>query len=186
MLSDPSNLLLKLKEAGSSQQMSLLFEKFYQETSHLVFNFCRKKGLSQEVSEDIVQTVYMQIFNKRAKYNPEHSPLAWLYVVTRSETKDHLKAQRTYQSYLNEFTLFLSQTRPEDPSNKQEVDLNDFVRLLSPNEKLALEKRYQQEKDFEDIASEMNLTTVNIRKLISRGIQKIKKNLNPKGDSSSN
>lgn len=177
MSADVANLLLLLKQASSSQQMSQLFEKFYQQTSHLVYSFCRKKGLSQEVSEDIVQTVYMQIFNKRAKYNPEHSPLAWLYVVTRSETKDHLKAQRTYQNYLNEFTTFLSQTSSEDPSTKQEVDLKDYLNLLSPNEKLALEKRYQQDKDFEDIAREMNLSTVNIRKLISRGIQKVKKNL---------
>lgn len=182
---DGTNLLLLLKQASSSQQMSQVFEKFYQETSHLVFNFCRKKGLSQEISEDIVQTVYMQIFRKRAQYNPEHSPLAWLYVVTRSETKDHLKAQRTYQNYLNEFTTFLSQTSPNSPSTGQEVDLNDYLNLLSPNEKLALEKRYQQDKDFEEIAREMNLTTVNIRKLLSRGIQKVKKNLNPEGGSSS-
>lgn len=182
MHTDGDNLLLLLKQAHSSQQMSPLFEKFYQQTSHLVFNFCRKKGLSQEIIEDIVQGVYMQIFNKRSLYNPQHSPLAWLYVVTRSETKDYLKAQRTYQNYLTEFSMFLSQTSSEKPSTDQEVDLNDYLNLLSPNEKVALEKRYQQDKDFEEIAREMNLTSVNIRKLISRGIQKVKKNLNPSGN----
>jgi RNA polymerase sigma-70 factor (ECF subfamily) len=182
MTSENPNLLLLLKQASTPKQMSQIFDEFYQKTAHLVFRFCRKKGLSQEISEDIVQTVYMQIFNKRAKYNPEHSPLAWLYVVTRSETKDHLKAQRTYQNYLNEFSEFLSQTDSESPSNDQEVDLNDYLKLLSPNEKMALEKRYQQDKDFSEIAIEMNLTSVNIRKLISRGIQKVKKNLNPSDD----
>lgn len=158
--------------------MSQILELFYNETSHLVFNFCKKKQLPLETCEDIVQIVYTQVFNKRHKYNPEHSPLAWLYVLTRSETKDYLKAQITYKSYLNEFKDFLSQTQSENPSSGQEVVLEDFKDVLTEKERLSLEKRYQEDKDFEEIASEMGLTAINIRKLISRGLLKIKKKTN--------
>lgn len=169
------NLLLDLKNARTSIEMSQVLELFYHKTSHLVFNFCKKKQLPLETCEDIVQIVYTQVFNKRYKYNPEHNPLAWLFVLTRSETKDYLKAQITYKGYLNEFKDFLSQTQIDNPSKGQEVSLEDFSEVLTEKERLALEKRYQEDKEFEEIAQEMGLTSINIRKLISRGLQKIKK-----------
>lgn len=170
-----TNPLEQLKIAQTSQELSQVLEQFYNSTSHLVFNYCKKKGLAQEIREDIVQIVYTQIFKKRSQYNPAHSPLAWLYTITRSETKDYLKAQSTYISYIHDFSEFLSQNADSNPSSSEQVDVDSLLNQLSANERAALLKRYHEDKEFEEIAKEMKLTAVNIRKLISRGLQKMKK-----------
>lgn len=170
-----TNFLLTLKNATNSSEQSKALESFYGETAHMVFAFCRKKGLNPQDSEDIVQIVYSQIYNKREKYNPDYSSLAWLFIITKSETKDYRKKSAIYGEYLGDYGLFLnmSQTTSENPithENARDIDLSG----LNNKEKAALEKRYFDEKEFSEIAGDLGLTESNVRKVISRAIQKLK------------
>lgn len=170
-----TNYLLKLKNAANSNEQSTALEQFYRETAHMVFSFCRKKGLNPQDSEDIVQIVFSQIYNKREKYNPDYSPLAWLFVITKSEAKDFRKKSAIYSDYLKDYELFadLSQSGVSNPSHiRESKDLD--LSVLNLNEKAALEQRYFAEKDFDEIADSLGLTEINVRKIISRAVQKLK------------
>lgn len=176
---------MSLKETSSSQELSVLLEKFYHNTAHLVFGYCKKKGLSQVDTEDIVQIVYTQIYKKKNQYNEQHEALAWLFVITNSETKDYLKKNKTYLSYLEDYTLFqklvedVSQSAEQSPSNLQKNEGVTSASLqttsLSPQEKKVLALRYTSEKDFEDIAEELRLSPSNVRKIVSRALAKLRK-----------
>lgn len=170
-----TNYLIDLKKAQTAKEQSRLLELFYNETAHLVFSYCRKKGISPQDGEDITQIVYTQIYKNREKYNPDYSPLAWLFVITKSEAKDYRKKSATYTDYLKDYGLFvnLSQNQSHDPSNKQEGLELDFS-SLNDKEKQALEERYFNEKDFAEIAKSLGVTDTNVRKIISRAIHKLK------------
>lgn len=170
-----SNHLLALKNAAHSSEQSAALELFYRETAHVVFSYCRKKGLSTQDSEDIVQIVYSQIYNKRDKYNPHYSPMAWLFIITKSEAKDYRKKTAIYGDYIKDYELFaeLSQNTVYDPIHKQEAKQLDLS-PLNDKEKAALEQRYFAEKEFSEIAESLGLTETNVRKIISRAIQKLK------------
>lgn len=170
-----TNYLLDLKKATSSKDLSRYLELFYNDTAHLVFSFVRKKGLSTQDCEDIVQIVYSQIYNKRDKYNPDYSPLAWLFIITKSETKDYLKKSAIYTDYLKDYGLFLnlSQNDYDNPITKQETQELDLT-SLNEREQLAVKKRYYEEKEFHEIADALGLTENNVRKVISRALQKLK------------
>jgi len=168
------NYLLLLKTATTSDQMSEALKLFYNETSHLVFAFGRKKGLSLENTEDLVQTVYTQIYRKRLQYLETHSQLAWLYIITRSEAKDAFKAEKIYRGYLEDYSLFLSQNSDTHPSTAQERIVLDQADL-NEREKDLLERRYQNDEDFDEIAKALGMSSVSVRKAISRALAKIKK-----------
>ncbi|MFN3697004.1 MAG: RNA polymerase sigma factor [Pseudobdellovibrio sp.] len=174
------NLLLELKNATSARDQSKYFEDFYNQTSHLVFNYCRKKSISSTDADDITQIIYTQIYKKKHLYNEQHSPLAWLYVVTRSETKDYLKNQASYKEYVHDFKLFLelSQTQTELPSNGKGYHADEFSSYfgkLTETEKEVIQKRYLEEMSFEAISKDLSLTTINLRKIVSRALKKLKK-----------
>ncbi len=65
----------------------------------------------------------------------------------------------------------MSQNNIEEPSSLQEVDLT----ALSEREKQVIELRYTEDKDFDEIARALHLSPANVRKLISRGLQKLRK-----------
>jgi len=169
------NNLLALKNAANSTEQSAALESFYRETAHVVFSYCRKKGMSSQDSEDIVQIVYSQIYNKRNKYNPNYSPMAWLFIITKSEAKDYRKKTAIYGDYIKDYELFaeLSQNTFVNPTHKQETKELDLS-PLSDKEKAALEQRYFAEKEFSEIAESLGLTETNVRKIISRAVQKLK------------
>jgi RNA polymerase sigma-70 factor, ECF subfamily len=164
------NYLLELKNANHSTEQAKYLELFYDDTAYLVFNYCKRKGLSSEDSEDITQIVYTQIYNKRLKYNPDFSPLAWLFIITKSEAKDYLKKSAIYSNYLEEYALFanLSQNMVDSPIKDVELD------RLNTNERLVLEQRYLNDQDFAEIAIALGLTQTNVRKLISRALNKLR------------
>ena len=170
-----TNYLIELKNAPTSKEQSRALELFYNETAHLVFSFCRKKGIISENSEDIVQIVYTQVYKKRGQYNPDYSPLAWLFVITKSEAKDYLKKSAIYGEYIKDYELFvdLSQNDSANPNTFQEAKDLDLSGLKS-QEKTALEQRYFEEKDFSQIAESLGVTETNARKIISRAIKKLK------------
>lgn len=170
------NLLEQLKYADESEIQSRLLSEFYNQTSHLPYKYCLKKGISLENTEDIVQTVYLKIYKLKHQYNPEHSPLAWLYVITRSETKDALKKIKRYKSKIEDFSVFLSQTPISNPSSRQE-ELEGWS-LLTDKEKDILIRRYKKDEDFEEISIHHKTSVHNIRKIVSRAIQKLRKGEN--------
>lgn len=167
--------LINLKNAANSSEQSSALELFYRETAHVVFSYCRKKGLSAQDSEDIIQIVYTQIYNKRDKYNPDYSPMAWLFIITKSEAKDYRKKSVIYGDYIKDYELFaeLSQNTTTNPTYKQETKDLDLS-SLSSKEKAAVDLRYFAEKEFSEIAEALGLTETNVRKIISRAIQKLK------------
>lgn len=187
MTTNKKNLLVELKQATLATDLERILKSFYDETSSLVYGFARKRGLSAETCDDIVQIVYTQIYRKRHLYNPEHSELAWLFIITRSETKDYLKAARLYKNYVAEFSDFLSQTTDSNPSYGQSSPISESLLnsdilikadkegLLTNKEKEILLKRYEEDKEFEVIAQEMQTSPANIRKIISRSLEKLRK-----------
>ncbi len=170
-----TNYLLTLKNAANSTEQSSALESFYRETAHVVFSYCRKKGLSSQDSEDIVQIVYSQIYNKRDKYNPDYSPMAWLFIITKSEAKDYRKKSAIYGDYIKDYELFaeLSQNATANPIHQQETKELDLS-SLNDKEKAAVDLRYFAEKEFSEIAEALGLTETNVRKIISRAVQKLK------------
>ena len=173
-----NNLLLRLKSAKTSADLNYFLSQFYNETFKMVFNYCLKKGLSKENTEDITQIVYTQIYKKRLSYNPDHNPLAWLYIITKSEAKDYLKKLRTYKDYLEDYHIFvdLSQNSSENPSTVQE-DILIQSKTLSEKEINLIKERFYEEKDFQDIAADFGLTEANVRKIISRAVKKLRKEI---------
>ena len=173
-----NNLLLKLKLAQSSTDLNHYLSLFYNETFKLVYSYCLKKGLSKENTEDVAQIVYTQIYKKRLDYDPIHNPLAWLYIITKSEAKDYLKKLRTYDDYLNVYNQFIEVSRntTDSPSNHQD-DLLTNSKALSEKEMVLVKQRFYDEKDFQDIAIDFGLTETNVRKIISRAIKKLKKEI---------
>lgn len=170
--------MITLKIAHDSKELALAFDLFYNETSPLVFRFCKKRNLNQADIDDVIQIIYTQIFNKRTKYNENFSPLAWLFIITKSEIKDYLKKNHIYNRYITEYTDFInmSQNGDHNPSLlENDFRSLDVIKHLTEKEKAILEQRFINEEDFESISKTLGLTEVNIRKMISRTIKKIKK-----------
>jgi RNA polymerase sigma-70 factor (ECF subfamily) len=160
--------LMELYKNGEN----MAFEVIYLRHKDRVYSYLDKRLSDKNVIEDIFQSIFIKFHNSRHLYSSEHPLLKWIYTICRSELLDSVKKSRKIKLVsLNEDQL-ISETKEIGDI----IDL-DSVKSLSEKEKLAIKLRYYSEEDFTDISKALKTSEANSRKLVSRGIKKLKAKL---------
>lgn len=146
----------------------MAFEILYKRHKDKVYSYINKRLHKTDDIEDLFQKVFMKFHKSRHLYSSKYKVLPWLYTVTRSEFLDFIKKKKVNTSEFNEKI----HTQTED-SLSESFDIQD-EKSLSQKEKDAIELRYINDSDFLEISALLNTTESNARKIISRGLNKLK------------
>lgn len=114
-------LMLKVK-AGDIDKLGLLYERYNKN----LFGFFLRLSGSTEVSEDLVQTVFYRILEKRRQYKGKGKFTSWMYQIAHNLWADSYKKKRL--------------------SNTNDFDHWDLKEGLSIDEQIAKEEQLQQLK----------------------------------------
>ena len=149
----------------------MAFEVIYLRHKNKVYSYLDKRLFDKNHIDDVFQSVFVKFHKSKNLYNSKYSLLQWLYTITRSELLDFLKKNKIQEVEFEENLL----TQSENVDTEQ-IDL-DSISTLSTKEKEAIKLRYLSEEDFTAISKILNTTEANSRKLVSRGIKKLKAKL---------
>lgn len=155
--------LMELYKQGES----MAFEVLYARHKDRVYTYLHKRLLDQEHIDDVFQNIFIKFHKSRDKFDNKYNLLQWLYTISRSELLDFTKKKKLQLIEFNEENL---ETVVEE---KFEFDINEF-NSLSSNEKEAIILKYYSDKDYLEISNILNTSESNARKLVSRGLKKIK------------
>lgn len=156
-------LLLRLAE-GDTEALDYLYLRH----SGRVLNYCLRRGLPQERSEDVLQIVFLQLHRKKHLYDPRHSALAWIYVITRSELKDYRNRELKEFSQLEDS---LSQIEGEAPKIEARDETEVLLGELKPRDQEVMRLRYLEEMEYDEIANLLKESESNIRQIVSRSLR---------------
>lgn len=160
---DDKELMLKYQDGDH-----MAFNTLYIRHKDKVYSYIAKRLHSSNEVEDLFQKVFIKFHKSRKLYNAKYQVLPWIYTITKSEYLDFIKKKK----------IDLVEFKEEFHSDQQEqtttsFDIND-EKLLSANEKKAISERYFNDKDFDEISTLLKTSESNARKLISRGLKKLK------------
>jgi RNA polymerase sigma-70 factor (ECF subfamily) len=96
--------------AGETGLLAELFERHHRP----VYGFFYRMTSSRELSEDLVQEVFLRILRYRDTYQPKTSFAAWMYGIARNAMIDNMRKRRAESS--------LDDSMPEVPTRDQPVD----------------------------------------------------------------
>ena len=152
---------------------SLAFDVLYYRHKTKVSSYlARRLDNATDVGE-VFQNVFLKVHKSRERYDPKYSLLQWLYTITRSELLDFLKKRR------------LPTDSIADDFAAPEVDENRFdlaaVPGLSEKERKVLELKYLSDLEYDEISKLLGTSPVNTRKIVSRGLAKIRKAVGRRG-----
>lgn len=177
----------KLKDLLDEELMSLYqggdyqaFEVLYYRHSSRVFEYLRKRS-SEDLSRDLTQTVFEKVHKSRQNYEKKYPFLPWLFTITRNTLFDHFKSAETKYSKKREGPEILDLVPSLETGTG--YDFSNLLEGINPNQKRAIELRYLSDWSFEQISQEIKTSPQNVRKLISRGTEKIRSILKQKGES---
>ena len=92
--------MLKVK-AGDLEKLGLLFERY----NRILLAFFYRMNFDQEVSEDLVQNVFMRIIKYRQTFHGRGEFKTWMFHIARNVNKDQFRKKRIVSTQAGEDTI---------------------------------------------------------------------------------
>lgn len=128
-------LMLKVK-AGDTDRLGLLFERYHR----ALYSFFYRLTSSSEVSEDLVQNVFLRMLKYRHTYTGEGEFKTWMYHLARNVHADHYQKNKRL-GFADDFTNLENKLR-DDFTVEEQTRQNEEMQLLQTAlNRLEVEKR---------------------------------------------
>ena len=173
-LFEEKHLLDKVAK-GDRRAFSVLFEQHH----NLVFNIAYKLTRSRLLAKEIVQDVFLKIWNKQADLSEIKNFGAYVNTIARNQTIDALRvlAREALRTVEIEDSLL---KRP-DYQTEEEIQFRDTSRLiasavqkLSPQQRKVYQLCHEQGLKYEEAAREMGVSPGTIHSHMKQALKNIR------------
>ncbi|MCX6981479.1 MAG: sigma-70 family RNA polymerase sigma factor [Verrucomicrobia bacterium] len=164
------------------------FEELYDRFSGVLFSTASRVLNNQEAAEDVLQDVFVQIWEKAPLYDPARGkPLTWAITLTRNKAIDRLRAT-VRRNRLSEDMQRESQTQNQfdDRSSFDAASTGDTNKLvheamqkLSKDQREAIELAFFSSLTQPEIAERLNEPLGTVKARIRRGMMRLRDLLRP-------
>lgn len=171
-----NQLMFRVKE-GNLDQMGLLFDRHHRS---LYGFFYYQTGLKAE-SDDLVQTVFMNMIRSRATFTGSHKFETWMYTIARNALKDYYRKNKKSAAFVDAEQVeehLADSTTADDKMHRREEErlLKKALELLSETDReLIILSRYKEMK-YHEIGTLLNLSEGAIKVRIHRAVKQLKDN----------
>jgi RNA polymerase sigma factor (sigma-70 family) len=144
-----------------------------------LFRFAKRLLNSTEEAEDIVQEVFIKLWNRREKLDEYRSVEALAMVTTRNLCLDKLKVKKITTERIEDLRNDIEETRNDRSVDFSEVidKIHAIIQTLPEQQKSVIQLRDIEGYDFEEIAEIMEINENAIRVTLSRARKKIREKL---------
>lgn len=164
------------------------FEELYDSFSGILFSTAYRVLNNQEAAEDVLQDVFIQIWEKAPLYDPAlGKPITWAVTLTRNKAIDRLRATQR-RSRLQDSAQRESETAEQfdDRSSFDAVAsgetsklVRDAVLKLPRDQREAIELAFFSSLTQAEIAERLGVPLGTIKARIRRGMMKMKDMISP-------
>ncbi|GAA0554916.1 RNA polymerase sigma factor [Chitinophaga japonensis] len=162
--------MLQAIAEGNERAFNDLFQLYHQHLGGFVFSATR----SHELTEEIIQDVFVKVWEERAALPAVRNFSAYLFIVTRNQTLNAIRKsarmkQQQQQAMLH-FTL--ADDREQAPADNYYALLDNAVEQLPLQQKKVFRLRQQGLKNS-DVALRLNLSVNSVKKYQQLAVQAI-------------
>lgn len=165
------------------------FDKIYVTYFSRMFHFAKEYVLFDEDAENIVQDIFMFLWEKRDVLNVELSLSAYLFTLVKNKCLDHLRhkmiaeeysknVQSNYTDELN-MKLYSLETFNSDFSTESDVEriLSEAINKLPSKCKTIFMKSRIEGKKYREIADELHISVNTVEGQMSIALKKLRAEL---------
>jgi RNA polymerase sigma-70 factor (ECF subfamily) len=170
--------LVQKAQTGDSAAFSILYTELYTP----IFKYALSRTRNRELAEDISQDVFVKFLENINSYSSQkETPLPYLFTIARNliinaalKKKPDLFAEDEEETLVSEEPGELQKLRDREEFNL----ILETLQILPSDQSEVIRLRYLSELETKEIAEILQKSEVNVRKLESRGLQKIRELLN--------
>lgn len=151
----------------------------YDRTSAKLFGVCLRITRDREAAEDILQQVYLKVWNRAGRFNPDFaSPITWLCAIARNTAIDWVRKHGSPA-----FTDALPADAPDSgigeamdamAAGEERAQILDCLDLLPPNHQRAIRLAFFDGLSHSELASTMQSPLGTTKSWIRRGLLQLR------------
>ena len=161
------------------------FTSFYDQYSGLLFSIAVKILNDAKEAEDVLQEVFMQIWNKADAYDPLlGKPASWAVTLTRNKAIDRIRASNRRSKLLEQATVEANVATDHSPSANEKLHgrenaqmIRSVVAALPSISGARLRLAFFSGLTQDEIAKNLNEPLGTIKARIRRGMLKLREKL---------
>jgi RNA polymerase sigma factor (sigma-70 family) len=172
-----SRLVAALQRVAAGDRNA--FREVYRRTSAKLFGVCLRIFADREEAEDVLQEVYISVWNKAGQFDPGRaSPITWLVTMARNRSIDRLRARgRTLTTPIDTID------EPEDESSSAldcmietegEQRIHFCLGTLSKGDAILIQTAFFEGSTYSDLAQRSNQPLGTIKSRIRRAFLKLR------------
>ncbi|MCK8481186.1 RNA polymerase sigma factor [Psychroserpens algicola] len=158
---------------------TLLFGVLYDRFSHLVYNKCYGFAKDEDEAKDLTQDVFLKLFVKLASFKGKSKFSTWLYAFTYNHCVNYVtrntakKFEKQSVDYADIENISEDYDETSDFSDLRVDKLKKALELVSPDEKMILLLKYQDNLSIKEIESVLGVGQSAVKMRIKRAKDKL-------------
>ncbi len=155
------------------------FQKLFERYSVPLFRFSFSYLKSKEVAEDVVQEVFMKVWNNRKSIKSNTSFQSYLFTIALNVVRKHFNKLSRNNELKHNILLDLAENKEEfDDRNGYQFltdKLDEFIKLMPDKRREVFIKKKIEEKSLKEIAEECEITTKTVEYHITESMKFLKR-----------
>jgi len=138
---------------GNSRAFEVLVERYQRP----IYNLALRFAANVEDAEDIVQTVFVKVYEKLDTYDPKHKFFSWLYKIAVNESINHVNRKKNIESFREEIHSGQQDhdEQQTDPELSKKID--NALLELKPEYRIVVILNHFQDLTYREIGYILNI-----------------------------
>jgi len=173
MIPIESKILKELKKGDHAA-----FEKIFERYSKQLFQFSLSYLKSEETAEDIVQDVFIKIWNNRRELKTDTSFQSYLFTIALNSIRKYFNQLSKLNELKHDILFDLSELKSDfdERSDYQTMldKLEELINQMPEKRREVFIKKKIEEKTLKEISEELNITTKTVEYHITESMRFLK------------
>ncbi|MBU7579997.1 MAG: sigma-70 family RNA polymerase sigma factor [Porphyrobacter sp.] len=160
---------------GDRKALGLVYDR----TSAKLFGVCLRITRDREAAEDVLQQVYLKVWNRAGRFDPEHaSPITWLCAIARNASIDWMRKHGgpmpSDAAEDEPGAAGLGAAMEEMAAGEERAQIFDCLDKLPPNHQQAIRLAFFDGLSHSELASTMRSPLGTTKSWIRRGLLQLR------------
>lgn len=155
------------------------FDMLYQKYHQAIYRNIFKLTKDDDIARDILQDIFVALWEKRADINPDQSVSGWLFVLSFNKSISYLRKKVRETAVVN--TMPFAETEADNGDvqlmDEQYYLLQQAINQLSPQRKKVFTLCKLEGKTYEEAAEKLNLSKHTVKEYLGHAVVAVKNHI---------
>ena len=150
------------------------FDELYRRHSARVYGYLRRRAGSPSEADDLLQQTFLRVHRGRDRYDDTLPFLPWLFAIARHVAIDARRKRAPMALAPEDLARVAERSAGSASGAEPAAELHEILALLPVDQRLLLERRFDEGLSFETLAADAGVSEAAVRKRLSRAMSRLR------------